>query len=346
MKTYFRPLAWIVCACAALALSGCMSALHSVVAPMMDSAMQSSVEANATPQSMGISTSNYRGHDCAYLAAMAQELVKSQNDPAMDPFIRKAQGWNADAVNQVRAEQGCTGGAAPKVASSGEVPMHGFCWYSEPGGTGATYISTVFSYVDWFADYGQHEQKEFEAYLKSRYAPASSTALCQAEDTRPRADAAREKLWAMMSGNFSSTRVAVAWTPASKPPPRKSLAKTNAAAASSSAAKPVPIAAPSALAAAAGKVTGLQLARLDEVNAKKLGRNPAQGALVRSVAKGGTGAKAGLRAQDVIVEIGGQEVLTPEDAQTILDAMRTGFNAPLRVWRARKMLDLTLEVAG
>jgi hypothetical protein len=340
MKTHSKLLAWIAAACATIALSGCM-----VLSPMMQSAMQSSVEANATPESMGISTSSYRGHDCASLASLAQAFAKSQNDPATEPFTRKTQGWNLDAVNQVRSEQGCTGGGTPKVASSGEVPMHGFCWYSEPGGTGTTYISTVFAYVDWYADLGQHEQKEFESYLKSRYAPAASTALCQAEDTRPRADAAREKLWGQMFGNLSSRRVAVTWTPVSKPPPRKLAAKGKAAAAPTTAATAAPVATSSAPAASAGKVTGLQLTTLDEATAKKLSLNPAQGALVSDVAKGGTGAKAGLRVQDVIVEIGGQEVRTPQDAQAILDAMRPGFNAPLRVWRARKMHELMLEVA-
>jgi len=340
MNTYSKLPAWIAVVCAAMALSGCM-ALHSVLSPMMQSAMQSSVEANATPESMGISTSSYRGHDCAYLASLTQAFAKSQNDPATEPFTRKTQGWNLDAVNQVRAEQGCTGGT-PKVASSGEVPMVGFCWYAEPGGTGTVYISTVFSYVDWYADRGQHEQKEFDSYLKSRYAPAAATALCQAEDTRVRADAAREKLWGQMFGNLSSRRIAVTWTPVSKPPPRKPAAKGKAATAATVAA----VSAPATPTAGMGKVTGLQLTTLDEASAKKLGRNPAQGALVSDVAKGGTGARAGLHPQDVIIEIGGQEVLTAEDAQAILDAMRPGFNAPLRVWRGHKMHDLTLEVAA
>lgn len=338
MNTSSKLLAWITASCAAIALSGCM-ALHSVVSPMMQSAMQSSVEANATPDSMGITTSTYRGHDCAYLASMAQTFVKSQNDPATDAFTRKTFGWHVDAINQVRAEQGCTGGSASaKVAASGEVPMHGFCWYAEPSGSGAVYISTVFAYVDWYADHGQHEQKEFDSYLKSRYAPAASTGLCQAEDSRARADAAREKLWRQMFGNLSSSRVAVAWTPTTKPPPRKQLAKNKATAAQA----PAPL----ALASGAGNVVGLQLDVVDEAMAKKLGLNSAQGALISHVAKGGTGAKAGLRSLDVIMEIGGQEVRTPEEAQAILAAMRNGFNAPLRAWRARKLHDLTLEVAA
>ena len=333
-----KLLAWTTAACAALALSGCM-AVHSVVSPMMQSAMKNSVESNATPESMGISTSSYRGRDCASLAALAREFAKSQTDPSMDPFTKKTQGWNLDAINQVRSEQGCiAGGGTPKVPSSGEVPMHGFCWYAEPGGTGTTYISTVFSYVDWYADYGQHEQKEFESYLKSRYAPAASTALCQAEDTRPRADAAREKLWGQMFGNLSSRRVAVTWTPVSKPPPRKSATKNSVTA--------VQPAAQVSSSSAAGKIMGLQLGNVDDAMAKKLGLNAAHGALINDVAKGGTAAKAGLRPLDVIVEIGGQDVHTPEDAQAILSAMRPGFNAPLRVWRARKMHDLMLEVAA
>jgi len=335
MHTFSSALAWPVAACASMVLSGCM-AVHSVVSPMMQSAMQSTVENNATPESMGIGTSAYRGHDCAYLASMAQTFTKSQNDPATEAFTRKTFGWHVDAINQVRAEQGCVAGIPAKVPPSGEVPMYGFCWYAEPGGVGATYFSTVFAYADWYADQGQHEQKEFDAYLKSRYAPKPSNALCQGEDTRAKADAAREKLWSLMFGNLSSSRVSVPWTPTSKPPPRKVTAKTAAPANAASA--PATI-------TGAGKVVGLQLSSLDDATAKKLGLNPAQGALVGEVARGGTAAKAGLRAQDVIVEIGGQEVRSPAEAQTILDAMRAGFNVPLRVWRARKLHELTLEVA-
>ena len=350
MNTLSKLLAWSALACASMALSGC-TAVHSVVSPMMQSAMKNSVENNATPESMGISTSSYRGYDCAYLASMAQNFTKSQNDPATEAFIRKTFGWHVDAINQVRAEQGCVPGIVAKVPPSGEVPMYGFCWYAEPSGTGAVYISTVFAYADWYADRGQHEQQEFESLLKSRYAPKPATAICQGEDTRAKADAAREKLWGQMFGNLSSSRVSVAWTPVSRPPPRKPAARSKAAAVTpATAAALAPsgagAGASSGASAGAGKVSGLQLSAVDEATAKKLGLNLAQGALVSDVAKGGTAAKAGLRALDVIVEIGGQEARTPEEAQAILDAMRPGFNAPLRVWRGRKMIELTLEVAG
>lgn len=342
MHGFPKLLAGVIVACLALSLSAC-TALHSVVSPMMQSAMQSSVESNATPESMGISTSAYRGYDCTYLAGLAQAFAKTQNDPATEPFTKKTFGWQIDAINQVRAEQGCMGGT-PKVPPSGEVPMYGFCWYAEPGGTGATYVSGVFLYVDWYADRGQHEQKEFETYLRSRYTPKPASAICQGEDTRARADAAREKLWSLMFGNLSSSRVAVTWTPTSKPPPRAAVAKNKVAATAGAA----PSASTAATAGNVGsaKVLGLQLNMVDEASTKKLGLQTAQGALISSVAKGGTAAKAGLRAQDVIVEIGGQEILTPQDAETILNAMRPGFNAPLRVWRARKMHELMLEVAA
>jgi hypothetical protein len=344
MKTYSKLLAWISAACAAIVLSGCM-AVHSVISPMMQSAMQNTVESNATPESMGISTSAYRGHDCAYLASMSQNFAKSQNDPGTEPFTKKTFGWHIDAINQVRAEQGCVAGIAPKVPLSGEVPMYGFCWYAEPGGTGTTYVSTVFAYQDWYADSGQHEQKEFETLLKSRYSPAAANAICQGEDTRPKADAAREKLWSLMFGNMSSRRVAVAWTPVSKPPPRRTVAKNTAAGARPLTSSSSSAASNPGSSTSAAKTTGLQLSNVDDATAKKLGLNTAHGALVSNVAKGGTGAKAGLRPSDVIVEIGGQDVNSAEDAQAILSAMRPGFNAPLRVWRARKMQDLQLEVA-
>lgn len=56
--------------------------------------------------------------------------------------------------------------------------------------------------------------------------------------------------------------------------------------------------------------------------------------------------KAGLRALDVIVEITGQGVQSPDDLRESLSRMRLGFKAPLRVWRSKAMRDVVVEIAG
>ncbi|WP_445678868.1 PDZ domain-containing protein [Radicibacter daui] len=90
---------------------------------------------------------------------------------------------------------------------------------------------------------------------------------------------------------------------------------------------------------------GLEIETLSSSIGTAIGLNPAQGAVVISALKGGTGEKAGLEPLDVIVEVAGQKVANAADLQGIVSKMRPGFNAPVRIWRDHTFADLTVEVA-
>lgn len=99
-------------------------------------------------------------------------------------------------------------------------------------------------------------------------------------------------------------------------------------------------AAAAANAAASGRL-GVQLEPVTPTVARTLGIGAARGALV-----GQTSASSGLQARDVIVEIAGQQVQTPNELKAIVGLMAPGYRAPLRVWRGGSMVDLTVELAA
>jgi hypothetical protein len=101
-------------------------AAHSVVAPMLQSGIRTAAEMNATPESMGVSTAQYRGQDCASLKAQADALNLEKTNPRHEPLVAKALGWRVDAIHQVRAEQGCDKPGQARSAVASQVPMPGF----------------------------------------------------------------------------------------------------------------------------------------------------------------------------------------------------------------------------
>ncbi|MBO9542924.1 PDZ domain-containing protein [Caulobacter sp.] len=68
------------------------------------------------------------------------------------------------------------------------------------------------------------------------------------------------------------------------------------------------------------------------------------GAMIASVEPDGAAAKAGLKDLDVITEISGQPVANAADLAMIAAKLRVGFNAPIRVWRDKAMIDLTVAI--
>ena len=75
-----------------------------------------------------------------------------------------------------------------------------------------------------------------------------------------------------------------------------------------------------------------------------LGLDPPKGAAVMSLEPGGQAAAAGLKRMDVVIEVAGQPIAKAGDIAAIVGRMRPGFQAPLRVWRDQKAVDLSLEV--
>jgi hypothetical protein len=65
---------------------------------------------------------------------------------------------------------------------------------------------------------------------------------------------------------------------------------------------------------------------------------------VVEVADGSAAMKAGIKPMDVLVEIAGQAVTAYGDVPAIVGRLRPGFEAPVRVWRERRMLDLKVAV--
>jgi hypothetical protein len=70
-------------------LSGCMTVAHSVMAPMLSAGIRSAAEVNATAESMGVSTAEYRGRDCASLKTQADLLAIEKTSPRHNPLVAK-----------------------------------------------------------------------------------------------------------------------------------------------------------------------------------------------------------------------------------------------------------------
>lgn len=154
---------------------------------------------------------------------------------------------------------------------------------------------------------------------------------CAPYDTRAEAEHQQQQIRRHFKG-FNMQFDEIAWTPGDA-----GLAPTVATPAQ---------AAPTASARAPMPATGLGL-RITGVSAElaqALGLSSTQGAWVVEVADGSPAMKAGIRPMDVLVEIAGQAVTGHGDVPAIAGRLRPGFEAPLRVWRERRMLDLKLLV--
>jgi serine protease Do len=68
------------------------------------------------------------------------------------------------------------------------------------------------------------------------------------------------------------------------------------------------------------------------------------GVLVYTVIKDGPGDKAGLRPNDIIVEVGGQAVPTQSDFVALVRSKGVGDSMALKVWRAGEYFDTTLTL--
>jgi serine protease Do len=98
-----------------------------------------------------------------------------------------------------------------------------------------------------------------------------------------------------------------------------------------------------------GRVRRSQLAigvqEIDQNLARSFGLDSPHGALVGEVKPDGPGAAAGLKSGDVILSIDGTPIATTSDLQrTIADAM-PGSRLKLSVWRERKTIELSAQVA-
>lgn len=79
--------------------------------------------------------------------------------------------------------------------------------------------------------------------------------------------------------------------------------------------------------------------------AKSLGMADQKGALVVDAQKSSAADKAGIKPLDVILEVNGQPVSTPAEFDNIVNRMRPGYRAPLRVFRAGKTRNVRVVVS-
>lgn len=210
----------------AMMLAG--GSLTGCVAQVLHSAIRAGVEASSTPESVGVSTSTWRGKSCKDLefsyGFMAEDQRKSV--ASGDSFSAKTSGWQMDAINQVRTEQGCIAGAAGvKVPANGQVTAYGYCL---GGDDRHQYLTPVFTYGDYYADSGADESAAFSAMLKSTYG-FTGNGVCVMEDSPTKAQAEIERTASLTNLQLNRDTVRVAWTP---PPmvkaPKASVAATSA----------------------------------------------------------------------------------------------------------------------
>jgi len=320
-------------AVASAALSGCMHAAHAVFSPAMEAAMEASI----TPEKLGITTSTWRGKSCSELEeshAYMLELHQKSN-PSGDPGMARVDGWQMDALNQVRREQGCFGGTAT-VPASGQVTAYGYCF---SGTETVNYLTPVFTYRDFYTDGGAAETAAFNAMLRSTYGVTDGRGGCLMEDSPANAAAEIERLANLTRLQMNWDTVHVPWTP----PPIEKAAKlaTRAAAAPASVS---PAAANIGSSSIEATDLGLTLESPSPELVSALGLKSPTGAWVVSVTPGSPAAKAGLKPMDVILDVSGQEVRGPEDVQSITSRLRSGYRAPLGVWRNRAQQELTLAI--
>lgn len=150
---------------------------------------------------------------------------------------------------------------------------------------------------------------------------------CFPFDTQAEADYQRRQILKLFNG-FNTKFDEIAWTPGEVA--IASVPATAAVAASTAPAK--------AVMPAAG--LGIRIGAVSAELAQALGLSSTQGAWVVEVADGGAAMKAGIKPMDVLVEIAGQAVTTYADVPAIVGRLRPGFEAPVRVWRERRMQDL------
>ncbi len=112
-------------------------------------------------------------------------------------------------------------------------------------------------------------------------------------------------------------------------------------------AAPATAAAPVVAAAKSARTTStplldMQIGPVSADYAKAVGLAEAKGAWVIDTLKGGAAERAGLKPLDVIIEVSGQEIATPQDLNVIGSRMREGYKASVIVWRDRARKDLQM----
>ena len=317
-------------------LSGCVAQVaHAVFSPALTAASN----ASQTPESVGITTSSWRGKSCKDLAFSYDYMADVQRKTAAsgDAHMAKVHGWQMDAIQQVRNEQGCmTAQGATSTALPPTTTVYGYCFAAT---SERQYVTPVFTYGDYFTDSGAAESAAFSAMLSSTYGLGANQGACTMEDTQAKAQAAIERVASLTNLQLSRDTLRLNWTP-------PVITKTPKAAAVSAALAPTasPVVSPTASTRQASGDLGLTLESPSPELVKALGLKDGRGAWVVSVTPGSAAAKGGLKPMDVILDLSGQMVSAPADVLAIAGKMRAGYRAELSVWRDRGEKSLALVI--
>ncbi|MCS6999743.1 MAG: trypsin-like peptidase domain-containing protein [Bacteroidota bacterium] len=87
---------------------------------------------------------------------------------------------------------------------------------------------------------------------------------------------------------------------------------------------------------------GVTIHAVDETDAKGAGLSKVQGVMVDDVLKNSPAERAGILSQDIILDVDGVPVNSPNELQTLILQRRPGDKVKLRIWRDRK--EITKEV--
>jgi serine protease Do len=79
--------------------------------------------------------------------------------------------------------------------------------------------------------------------------------------------------------------------------------------------------------------------------ADSFGLDRPRGALIGSVESGGPADKAGIKAGDIIVAVGGRQIERDAEVPSLISGMKPGSSAEIDVWRDRSVKRLTVKIA-
>jgi hypothetical protein len=172
----------------------------------------------------------------------------------------------------------------------------------------------------------------FKQTIRAHGLPDEGT-LCIPHDTQGEADKTSRD-YRKRLGGFNTKFTEVPWMPTGQSAASTPAITVNAVIAA-------PAAAPTA---APAKGIGVRINRVGTELAQAVGLASPQGAWVVEVVEGGGAMKAGIKPMDVLLEIAGQAVNGPSDVPIILSRLQPGFQAPVRLWRERRMQTVTLTI--
>lgn len=200
----------IVLTIVGLSLPGCVGQVaHAVFAPALTSLSESS----QTRESLGITTSPWRGKSCKDLEFSYAYMEEQQRNKTAsgDAQMVKITGWQMEAIQEVRNEQGCLSGGLTAATSPGKVAAYGYCIASNDA---HVYVTSAFGYADYFTDFGATETASFNSMLMSSYAFSGTPGSCLMEDSPEKAQAAIEQFAGSTNMQLNRETVRLTWIPA------------------------------------------------------------------------------------------------------------------------------------